>query len=164
MDETGRVVAAGDGRVEVEIVPGDSCRTCGASGFCNWTGDRHRMVSARNDAGAKPGDRVVVRTADAGRYRSAALVFGIPAGAMVVGIVAGTLAGRDTGAAIGAGAGLAVGLGVLKLLDRAAARSGESLPTAVEIVRNDDSGSCKGGDDEKTGTDDGGTGGDDGLR
>lgn len=164
MDETGRVVAAGDGRVEIEIVPGDACRSCGASGFCNWAGDRKRMVTARNDAQAAVGDRVVVHTPEGGRYRSAGLIFGIPAGAMVVGIVAGTLVGRDLGAGVGAGIGLAVGLGALKLLDIAAGRSGESLPVAVKLAENEKVESCKGGVDEADGAGGRRVGGDDGLQ
>lgn len=164
MEETGRVVRAGAGRVEVEIVPGDACRTCGAAGICNWTGQRRRLVSARNEAGAQVGDRVVVHTSESGRLRSGALVFGIPAAGMVAGVVAGTLAGRDLWAAAGAGVGLAVGVGILLLVERGASRSGSSLPTAVRKVDGNDETACEGGTGEATGNDGGGTGGDDGLR
>jgi positive regulator of sigma E activity len=164
MDETGRVVAAGDSRVEVEIVPGDACRTCGAAGICNWTGDRRKLVTARNEAGARIGDSVVVRTPEAGRVRSAALVFGIPAAGMVAGAVGGTLAGRDIWAAAGATAGLLAGAAVLGLIERGAKRSGSSLPVAVRLAEAGEVESCKGGVDEAVGAGGRGVGGDDGLR
>jgi hypothetical protein len=69
---------------------------------------------------------------------------------MVAGIVVGSLVWGDVGAAICAGAGLAVALGVLKVLDRAAARSGRSLPEVIRIVDRNES---TGGNDEKSDVD-----------
>ena len=147
MEEPGKVVTATGDRAEVEVVPGDACAHCGASGFCNWSGRTYRLVAARNPVGALVGDRVVVRTPEQGRYRSAVVVFGLPVAMMVVGIVVGSLVWGDVGAAICAGIGLAVALGVLKVLDRAAARTGRSLPEVIRIVdRNEPTG----GNDEES--------------
>ncbi len=147
MEEPGKVMTIAGDRAEVEVTPGDACAHCGASGFCNWSGRKYRLVAARNPVGARVGDRVVVRTPEQGRYRSAVVVFGLPVAMMVIGIVVGSLVWGDVGAAICAGAGLAVALGVLKVLDKVAARSGRSLPEVIRIVdRNEPTG----GSDEET--------------
>jgi positive regulator of sigma E activity len=150
MEEPGRVRSVADGRAEVEIEPGGACEKCGASGFCNWTGKRSRLVLARNDAGAEAGDAVVVETAEAGRLGSAGLVFGLPGGLMALGVVVGSLAWNDTGAAILAGVGLVLGLALLKLIDRRYRRSGRNLPVVtrrLEGCRPPAAGGAEGGQD-----------------
>jgi len=162
MEETGRVVAAKDGRVDVEVVPGAACHKCGASALCNWAGNKTKLVAARNDAGAKVGDAVVLVTSEAGRLRSAAAVFGIPAVGMVAGVLVGSRFGSDTWAAAGAGAGLLAGFGVLKLLDASLGRSGRTLPVAVRLAI--DTGCDEGGNGEETDAVGDGAGAGDGVR
>lgn len=150
MQETGRVVAVRDRLAELEIEPGPACDRCGASGFCNWTGKRSRLVLARNEAGAKPGDMVLVETADAGRPGSAGLVFGLPAGAMALGVITGSLLWGNTGAAVLAGVGLVLGFAGLKLLDRGRLRSGRGLPRALRVLDSGQPQACGENADSET--------------
>jgi len=138
MEEPGKVVAVRDGRVEVEIEPGPACDRCGASGFCNWTGKRSRLVLAHNKTGARVGDEVIVTTPDAGRFGSAGLVFGLLGGMMALGIVIGFLLRGDAGAAILAGVGLVLGFVLLKLIDARRLRTGHNLPVVVRRCRQTD--------------------------
>ena len=134
MEEHGRITAVHDDRAEVEVVPGEACRTCGASGFCNWTGKRQKLLTARNPVQAGIGDAVVVRTPESGRSKSAGLVFGIPAVAMLVGVLLGSLFWGNVGAAVFGGVGLGAGLVGIKVIDIRAARSGRNLPVIVRRV------------------------------
>ena len=134
MEEHGRITAIHGDRAEVEVVPGKACKTCGASGFCNWTGKRHKLLTARNPVHARAGDTVVVRTPESGRSRSAALVFGIPAVSMLAGVLLGSLFWGNTGAAVLGGIGLGAGLLAVKAIDLRAARTGHNLPVVVRRV------------------------------
>ena len=160
MEEPGVVVKVQGDRAEVEIVPSDACAHCGAAGICHWTGKRAKLVIARNQAGARPGDRVAVETTEKGRSGSTLVVFGLPAVLMVAGVVAGSLLWSDTGAAVLAGAGLLVGLAVVKLLDVRAGRHGRSLPVVARVLDVE----VKGGSGESMGCGDTGRAGDDELR
>ncbi len=142
MEENGLVTAVHGDRAEVEIVPGDACKGCSAAGFCNWTGKRQKLLTARNRAGAGVGDPVVVRTVESGRSRSAALVFGVPAVSMLAGVLLGSLFWSDPGAAFCGGVGLAVGLLALKLIDIRAARSGRNLPVVTRRLGAPTAGAC----------------------
>jgi positive regulator of sigma E activity len=138
MEEHGRVTAVHGDRAEVEVVPGEACRSCSASGFCSWTGKRQKLLTARNPAQAGIGDTVVVSTPESGRSRSAGLVFGIPAVGMLAGVLLGSLFWGNTGAVVLGGIGLGAGLLAIKLIDMRAARSGRNLPV---IIRRVDAGS-----------------------
>ena len=138
MEEPGRVTAVNGSRAEVEIEPGPACDRCGASGFCNWTGKRSRLVLTHNEAGARVGDEVIVSTPDQGRYGSAGMVFGLLGGAMALGIIIGYLLWGDAGAAILAGGGLILGFGLLKLIDARRLRTGHNLPVVVRRCRQPD--------------------------
>jgi len=138
VEEYGRVVSIDGDRAHVEVAAGESCESCAASAMCNWTGKRTRSLLTRNVAGAAIGDRVKVRTEDASRSFSAFLVFGLPALLMAGGVLVGSLLWNNTGAAIAGGAGLLVAFLLLRLLDRAAARSGRRLPAVVEVCPPDE--------------------------
>ena len=143
MEEPGRVLRAWGDRAEVEIEPGSACARCDASGFCNWTGKRSRLVLARNEVQALVGDAVIVDTPEAGRPGSAGLVFGVLGGAMVLGVVLGTLLWGNTGAAILAAVGLALGFAALKVIDRRQARSGRRLPVIVRRLDRGETATCQ---------------------
>ena len=134
MEEHGRVTAVHGDRADVEVVPGDACRSCGASGFCNWTGKRHKLLTARNPVQAGIGDTVLVTTPESGRSRSAALVFGTPAVGMLAGVLLGSLLWGNVGAAVLGGVGLGLGLLGIKVIDKRAARSGRNLPVILRRV------------------------------
>lgn len=145
MEEPGKVIAVRGDRVEVEIEPGPACDRCGASGFCQWTGRRSRLVLARNEAGAQAGEMVLVETVEAGRFGSAGLVFGVLGGAMAAGVVVGTLLWGNAGAAVLAGVGLALGFAGLKLVDRRKVRSGRGLPAATRVLGPEEARACRPG-------------------
>ncbi|MBM3314227.1 SoxR reducing system RseC family protein [candidate division WOR-3 bacterium] len=151
IEEAGRVVAVQGGRAEVEVAPHGGCEHCGAAGICNWAGKREKRVFARNKLGAAVGQSVVLGRTEKGGALSALAVFGVPGGLLLLGIVAGTVLAGDKWAAGLGGAGLLAGLVVVRVLDRAAARSGRNLPVVLRLVTEEE---CKGdASDEDPGSD-----------
>ncbi|MEO0021586.1 MAG: SoxR reducing system RseC family protein [candidate division WOR-3 bacterium] len=141
--ETGRVLKVEGDRAEVAVVPTGGCEHCGAAGICNWTGKRERVVLARNLAGARSGELVVLRRRQGESLGSALLIFGLPAILMVTGVVLGSLLGSEWLAVIFAGAGLLAGGGILILLDR---HRRAKLPVIVSRIAE----SKQGGQDDES--------------
>ncbi len=145
IEEQGRVIRIEGDRAEVAVVPSGGCDHCGAAGICNWTGKRERVVLARNLAGARIGELVVLRRRQQESLSSALIIFGLPAGLMVTGVVLGSLLGSDWLAVVFAGAGLLAGGGILILLDR---YRRAKLPVIVSRMAE----SKQGGQDDKSDT------------
>lgn len=148
MEERGRVMAVDGLRAQIEVVPDEACKHCSARGICNWTGERKKVVLARNEVGAQVGETVVILRSGSSRTVSALLIFGLPALLLLSGVVAGTLLLRtktgpgpsqDLWAAVLGGVGLAIGIGIVKLLDMRTSRTGRALPV---VVRQTSEGQC----------------------
>ncbi|GEM_PF-200119 len=152
MEELGKVVKVNGNRAEVEVVPGKACHHCGASGLCNWGGKKVKLVTARNEIGARTGDSVILETTEPGSSYSALLVFGMPVVLMIAGIIIGTRIGGDLLAAVLAGVGLAIAFLILKFIDIRAGRSGRHLPVIVRLAEKEP----KGGKNEVLAGDDAG--------
>jgi positive regulator of sigma E activity len=135
MEETGRVTKTNGNRAEVEVAARGECTGCSAHGICHSAGGKSRRVLAVNNAGARTGDTVVLDLSGSRGIRSNLVVFGIPALAMLAGVLVGGLVmKRDLWAGILSGIGLAAGLAVVKLVDSSVSRSGKTLPVVVRLA------------------------------
>jgi len=121
------VTAVSPGCIEVELDAWAGCPGC--AGACGWYGEsisRRVIVATRN---ALPvGTSVTVGVANGGLLRGAAIVYGLPAAAVLGGALIGFAAsGSDVGTAAGLGAGLAIALaaaqGLRARLERGARRA-----------------------------------------
>ncbi|MEO0071116.1 MAG: SoxR reducing system RseC family protein [candidate division WOR-3 bacterium] len=134
-EEIGTVVQVQGDRAQVQVVPSGGCDRCGAASFCNWTGKKERVVIAVNPIGAKPGDKVVIRRKIKEGTNSALLLFGLPAGMMLFGvIIGGIILRQDIWAAILCGAGLFIGILALKFIDRKRGKLGSGLPVIGQVL------------------------------
>jgi len=145
-EEPGVVKTVYDDRAEVEVVPSDTCRHCGAAHLCNWSCERTRTIVARNPIGAEPGDRVYIQREEKERLRSGLLIFGLPALLMIAGVLIGATLLNDRAAVILAGIGLLIAIVILRLIERHRAHSGTGLPV---ITRPAVENQHLGGQDEK---------------
>lgn len=146
-EETGTVVQVAGNRAQVRVIPSGGCDRCGAASFCNWTGKKERVVIAINPIGAQPGDGVVISRKIKEGTNSALLLFGLPVGMMLAGvIIGGIILRRDIWTAILMGAGLFIGIAVLKLIDRRKGQLGSGLPVIGRVLIH----KLEGGEDDKS--------------
>lgn len=99
---------------------GCSESSCGTSVLANFFGQRAPLYRARNEAGAKVGDRVMIGMDESALFKGTLLLYLFPLLLLFVGAVAGsalaaTAEARDYCSAIGAVIGLAAGFVALKL-------------------------------------------------
>ncbi len=134
VEEMGRVVKVDGDIAEVEVVPAGGCSHCGAKNLCNWTGQQTRRIFAINRIKAAIGDNVtIVRDIRQSTY-SALLVFGVPVGMTVIGILSGSLFLKsDRWATALAGLGILSGVAIVKLIDKKRAESKAGLPVIVRL-------------------------------
>lgn len=100
---------------------GCSESSCGTSVLANFFGQKAPLYRARNEAGAKVGDRVMVGMDESALFKGTLLLYLFPLLLLFVGAVAGsslaaTAEVRDYYSVIGAVIGLAAGFVGLKLL------------------------------------------------
>ncbi|MGQ9678788.1 MAG: SoxR reducing system RseC family protein [bacterium] len=145
-EEPGVVKEIFEDKAEVELIPSDSCRHCGAAHLCNWSCTRTQKIVARNPIAARPGDKVFVRREEKERLRLSLLTFGLPALLMVAGVAIGTIFLNDLGAALLAGIGLLLAILILQFFESHRAHSGRSLPV---IVRSAQENQTQGGFNEE---------------
>lgn len=146
MEEEGLVVEVrpGEKTARVKIERRAMCESCGKCGLMS-RGMTDIVVNARNDAGAKVGERVLVELPARDVIMSAFIVYMIPLMAAAAGYVLG---GFLHAAAFGSevlfsrqGVQIATALGffscsfgIIRYYDRNAARSGRFLPLIVKTV------------------------------
>lgn len=134
-EEPGVVKEIHEDKAEVEIVPADSCRHCGAAHLCNWSCNRTRTVIALNLIDACPGEQVFLRREEKERLRLSLVTFGLPATLMAAGVVIGIIFLNDLGAALLAGVGLLLAILILRLFESRRKLSGTGLPVIVRRVQ-----------------------------
>ncbi len=141
--EQGVVTRLIDGRwAVVSATRSEACATCSSKGTCSALGGESSstQVRARNDVGARPGDRVSVGMAGSSIVGAAALLYFFPAVAIIGGAVAGQHVGAargtnpDAGAALGAAAALAISLILIGFIGRRLARRREFIPRITAIL------------------------------
>jgi sigma-E factor negative regulatory protein RseC len=139
------------------IVLAERASACGgcasASGCATGTlaarpGDRMNAVRARNDCGAKPGDRVVITMPEGVLLRGSLRLYAVPLAGLLAGAFASALAGLGDGVvALSSFAGLALGLVYAGRYARQRANDPDFEPVIVRrvteagtsnaVVRND---------------------------
>lgn len=118
-----------------------ACGGCAAvSGCATGTlaarpGNRMNAVRARNDCGAKPGDRVVIAMPEGLLLRGSLRLYAVPLAGLLAGAFASALSGLGDGAvALSAFAGLALGLIYAGRSARRRANSPDFEPVIVRRV------------------------------
>lgn len=99
---------------------GCSESSCGTSVLANFFGQKPPLYRARNDIGAKVGDRVVVGLDELALFKGTLLLYLLPlmllfVGALIGGAMAATADSRDGYSVVGAAVGLLVGFVWLKV-------------------------------------------------
>jgi len=108
LQEKGTVIATDGNRAKVAIVRSDACGSCPSKGVCSTGSGNLNVLEVRNPVAAGPGEKVIIDLQPGTLVKATALVYLLPAGAMVAGATAGWLkAGTDLGAMLGSVAGLA---------------------------------------------------------
>lgn len=142
---TGTIVATGGtqdpARVVVEVAARTACARCAAGRGCGaglFSGSARRQVEARVRAGLRPaqGDTVVLEVADRTLLQAAAVVYGIPlVAALIGGGLALALSLGDAAAAAASLAGLTAGLAASRYYLRRPGCLGRYVPTVTAVVR-----------------------------
>ena len=119
LKETAMVVSTSPGRAKVAIVRSEACVNCPSKSMCHSAAGGLNVLEVENPLEARPGEKVVVELRPEALVKATAMVYMLPAAAMVVGATAGwLLAGTDLGSMSGALAGLAVASSFLFLHSR----------------------------------------------
>jgi sigma-E factor negative regulatory protein RseC len=137
--EAGIVIEAGPDRATVRMTRHSACAECG---LCHQLAHAPQdlVLSAVNEASARPGDLVRVQVADLGVVHAAFWAYGVPTLAAVAGGVLGwVLGGRydarnEIGAAIGMLVALVLGFVAVNRYDRRL-RAKWQGPVVVEILQ-----------------------------
>ena len=109
LKETATVVSTSPGQAKVAIVRSEACGNCPAKSMCSAASGNINILEVRNPVEAKPGQKVVVELRPDALVKATAMVYLLPAVAMVTGATTGWLPTEsDVGAMVGALAGLAV--------------------------------------------------------
>jgi sigma-E factor negative regulatory protein RseC len=108
LKETARVVSTSHGQAKVAIVRSEACGNCPAKSSCSAASGNINVLEVRNPVEAKPGQKVVVELQPEALVKATAMLYLLPATAIVTGATAGWLrSGSDLGAMAGALAGFA---------------------------------------------------------
>ncbi|HUX07049.1 MAG TPA: SoxR reducing system RseC family protein [Acidobacteriota bacterium] len=137
----GRIERIEDDVAFVRLEAPTSCEGCGSKGTCGVVSAEGKVIGVRNDAGAKPGQRVELSVRPKALLTASFLLFLVPVLALVAGIVGGyALAeqfgwqGREwIGLGLGAAA-FALVLLIIKLLNTRFERSGKYEPVISRIL------------------------------
>lgn len=98
------------------------CKDCGAC-----PGNNAAIVTAKNQIGAKPGERVNFEVKEANALKAAFVVFVLPLLAVFIGaIIGGTIGGVIA---------LIIGLIFIKKFDKRVGEDDKSLPVIIRIIK-----------------------------
>jgi sigma-E factor negative regulatory protein RseC len=133
LKESAMVMSVSTGKARVALVRSEACGDCAAKSMCNPTSGNVNVMEVGNPVEARPGERVLITLPSGDLLKATALVYLLPAAAMVAGAAAGWLrAGTDLGAMAGALAGIAAASGFLFLYDRK--EKATKGPTISEVL------------------------------
>jgi sigma-E factor negative regulatory protein RseC len=125
----------------VKTVRGDCCESCTSKGMCHTMGGGKEMeVAALNAAGARVGDRVVLKMNAAPFLKATFLVYLFPVLLLLLGATAGEWLARSSGsdspwpAAILGFGSLALGLIAMKLVADRLARRPAYRPRIARVI------------------------------
>jgi sigma-E factor negative regulatory protein RseC len=136
LKETATVVSTSPGQAKVAIVRSEACGNCPSKSTCSTASGNLNVLEVRNPVEARPGEKVMIELRPAALVKATAMVYLLPATAMVTGATAGWLqSGSDLGAMAGALAGFAAASTLLFLHGR----RGENAkgPAISEVLSHD---------------------------
>jgi len=108
LKETATVVSISAKRAKVAIVRSEACGNCPAKSMCSTASGDINVLEVRNPVEARPGQKVIIELRPDALVKATAMVYLLPAAAMVTGATAGWLqTGTDLGSMFGALTGLA---------------------------------------------------------
>jgi sigma-E factor negative regulatory protein RseC len=109
LKENAMVVSNSHGLAKVAIARSEACGSCPAKSMCSTGTGNINILEVRNPVDARPGEKVVIELRPATLVKATAMLYLLPAIAMVMGATIGWLrAGSDLGAMAGALAGLVI--------------------------------------------------------
>ncbi len=108
LKETATVVSTSPGQAKVAIVRSEACGNCPSKSMCSTASGNLNVLEVRNPVEARSGEKVMIELRPNALVKATAMVYLLPATAMVAGATAGWLPTEsDLGAMVGALAGLA---------------------------------------------------------
>ncbi len=140
--ENGLVRTIAGNQAVVVVTRTEACGACAARGACHALGGEKEdlALTLDNEIGAQEGDTVAIRMPSDAIVRISAILYLVPALALLsfatCGFLLASQAGiaGDTGTIVGAVAGLLSGFGASRLLGTRLRRKGEGVPRMTAIV------------------------------
>lgn len=143
MTEEGMVLEVRGGMIKVQTIQNEACSYCSIKGACDSMGEaKERLVMARNEIGAKAGDRVLLALPRRGVLGAGFLVYMVPILVLILGASLGKIYALQLGmsvtnASVVLGlAGLVISFAVLRPISKRLAKRPELTIRAVRIVKN----------------------------
>lgn len=144
--EQGIVVEISGTKVLVETGIASLCGSCAVSHSCVIGADgAKRRLWMDNDRGAHVGDEVTFDIADRAVIMSALIVYLLPAGMLIAGIMAGAMAGAESDLPMLAGgvAGLLLAAATARVLSGIMSKKKVAVPRLVDITRKVETINCE---------------------
>ncbi len=91
MEETGTVIEVREDTVLIRTEKKSACESCVSRDVCHSVGEKEVVLEALNPVGAKKGDRVVFTVGATTLVKAGLLVYLLPLGGFIAGVVAGQL-------------------------------------------------------------------------
>lgn len=132
LEETATVISLREGLAKVVLVRSDACGSCSAKSMCHPSSGEMMSMEVRNEAGAAPGDKVIVSLPEGELLKASATAYLMPAVAAVAGGAVGwSRTGTDLGAIIGCVTGLGLATAYLFWHGR---REQQSMPFISRVL------------------------------
>lgn len=134
--EEGLVIEVIGALAKIKVGKHNDCKDCGAC-----PGNDSAIVTAKNDIGAKPGQRVNFEVKESNEIKGAFIVFVLPLIAIFIGVVLGNVIGPLAGVSASVGmiiGGLIAFLSVIvfiKSFDKSVGKNQKSLSVIISIVK-----------------------------
>lgn len=107
LKEAATVVSTSASKAKVAIIRSEACGNCPAKTMCSTASGNINVLEVRNPLEARPGQKVIIELQPEALVKATAMVYLVPAIAMVTGATAGWLqADTDLGSMFGALTGL----------------------------------------------------------
>lgn len=133
--EQGLVIEVINGEAKIKVGRHNDCKNCGGC-----PGNDSVIISANNQVGAKPGQRVLFEVKEESILKAAFIVFILPLVALFIGVMLGGVVGEYIGVnirmfkIIGGIVAFLLSVVVVKAFDRVTSKSNKSKPIIVRIL------------------------------
>lgn len=141
MEEEAVVISVSGQHAKVRLQRGTSCDSCGSKASCATASGEEKDVDVINEAGAAPGQRVIIAVNPGVLLKASLTVYMLPLVALIGGAILGSKLAESMGAASQADAwAAATGFGLMilvfvgqKLWNRMIASNSQYTPRIIEI-------------------------------